>query len=132
MLVDSSTGEVYTKMIGSAFFVGQVNPQYSFAKGNRAAMAVQRVLRNQVIRPLVGRDRTKSPGSRQVLGRLCCIGLTETTIRSTLTRQLAPRWDSKVFDKRGNAEARGNFARTLHLQHCCGPTSTGIWEFGPC
>ena len=73
MLVDASTGEVYTKMIGSAFFVGQVILQ-SFMTKTRGGMAVQKVPKSQVIKRLAGRNRTKSRDSKQVLDRHCYIG----------------------------------------------------------
>ena len=72
LLVDASTGELYTKMIGSSFFVGQVCPRCSRTK-SRGDMAVQRVPKNQVTERRVGNNRTKLQSSRRVQDRHCCI-----------------------------------------------------------
>jgi hypothetical protein len=72
LLVDASTDEVYTKMVGSAFFVGQVNLQCKMADFREVMMA-QRDQKNQVIKRQVGRNRTTLRNFRRAPVKHCCI-----------------------------------------------------------
>jgi hypothetical protein len=72
LLVDADTGDVYTKMVGSLFFVGQVL-SLLHAIYKRAGMAGLMVLKNQVIKLQWGSNLIKSPSFERVLDKRCCI-----------------------------------------------------------
>ena len=69
LLMDADSGDVYTKMVGSSFFVGQVQPAGG-ATDSRADMTVPKVLRNQIISLQRESNLIKLPNSKQVLDKL--------------------------------------------------------------
>jgi hypothetical protein len=73
VLVDASTGEIYTKMIGSSFFVGQVLLPF-FATNIRADMVVLKARRSQVINHHRANNQIKLPSSELVLVKPFYIG----------------------------------------------------------
>jgi hypothetical protein len=69
LLVDADSGEVYTKIIGSAFFVGQVYP-FTSPADVRADMVARKAQRSLLIKRLQGRHQTVLQISKPVLDRL--------------------------------------------------------------
>ena len=69
LLVNADSGDVYTKMVGSSFFVGQVQPPGSATDG-RADMTAPQVPKSQVIRLQRENNLIKLPNSKQVLDNL--------------------------------------------------------------
>src|SRR5262245_7539184 len=64
VLVDATSGEIYTKFIGSSFFVGQV-PPLVVSLMTRADMGALRVRRSRFIRPLGIDSLIRSQNFRQ-------------------------------------------------------------------
>ena len=131
LLVEADSGEVYTKLVGSAFFVGQVIFVLSIFT-IREDMEVQRVRKKSRIRLLKASHLVKLPDSRQVLVRLCYIDFLEITTLSTRTLSLDRRWDSKVSFQPNDFDTRRYFAWVVHVQYCCSSGPSRIREFRSC